>query len=43
MTPSMFHSLVTSVVKALNHAGSVDDIVALHRQDAMDIISMDDE
>jgi hypothetical protein len=43
MTPSKFHSLVMSVVAALNQAGSVDDIVALRRQDALDIISIDNE
>lgn len=43
MAREKFHSMVMSIVEALNHAGEVKDIVALYREDAMDIISMDDE
>lgn len=43
MEQAVFHALVMQTVAALNHAGEVDDVVALHRQDALDIISMDDE
>ncbi len=41
MEQTAFHALVMQTVAALNHAGEVDDVVALHRQDALDIISMD--
>ena len=41
MEQTAFNALVMQTVATLNHAGEVYDVVALHRQDALDIISMD--
>jgi hypothetical protein len=41
-SPEAFAKIVQTTVKILNEASNVDDIVALHREDAPDVITMDE-
>ena len=41
-SPEVFAEIVQMIVKKLNEASNVDDIVALYREDAPDVITMDE-
>lgn len=41
-SPEVFAEIVQLTVKKLNESSNVDDIVALHREDAPDVITMDE-